>query len=204
MMTKYCHKFKMFLIMLLVIICHAAYSTPNMLPMCTACHGVDGISNNPDWPHLNGQHYSYLLKQLQDLKQGTTRTSALMTPIIANLSNQDLQDLAKYYAKQLAVPYKKNKNIKENNTRGEELYRYGDHKLHIPACMTCHGPTGIGNSQAGFPKISGQNKAYTIQQLTAFKNHQRHNDLNSIMQEISSRMTEADFDAIAKYLEKLH
>ena len=70
--------------------------------------------------------------------------------------------------------------------------------------MTCHGPTGIGNSQAGFPKISGQNKAYTIQQLTAFKNHQRHNDLNSIMQEISSRMTEADFDAIAKYLEKLH
>ena len=201
-MTKYRHIFKIIILFSMQFICHTAYSTPSMLPMCAACHSVDGNSNNPDWPHLNGQHYSYLLKQLHDLKLGKTRNSPLMTPILASLSEDNLKDLAKYYSKQPILINKKPPLTKQ--TRGEMLYRYGDNQLHIPSCTTCHGPTGIGNAQAGFPKISGQNPAYTIQQLTAFKNHQRSNDLNSIMQEISSRMKPSDFAAVAEYLQQLH
>jgi cytochrome c553 len=172
-----------------------------MLPMCIACHGADGISNNPTWPHLTAQHKSYLLKQLHDFKQGKTRASTIMTPILATISDEELQELAQYYAAQSKHPAKK--IIPKHNSRGESLYRYGDRKLHIPACMTCHGPTGIGNAQAGFPDIAGQNSIYTIQQLQAFKTHQRHNDLNSIMQEISSRMTEEDYAEVAKYIQNL-
>lgn len=64
---------------------------------CAACHGVDGISDNPTWPHLAGQHAEYLVKQLEDFKAGR-REDPVMGPLAAGLSRQDMQDLAAYYA----------------------------------------------------------------------------------------------------------
>ena len=168
---------------------------------CGACHGALGLSINPDWPNLAGQHAAYLIKQLHDFKQGDLRNAALMTPMVANLTNQDIDDLAAFYAKQ---PVPQGETPKKYRARGEQLYRVGDFNKHITACIACHGPQGAGNAQAGFPALSGQHAAYTIQQLQAFKDNTRHNDLNSIMRNITARMSEEDMAAIAHYLTGLH
>jgi cytochrome c553 len=66
---------------------------------CEACHGKTGISIDPNYPNLAGQHYSYLVKALSDYRSGD-RTNAIMASFAANLSNQDIEDMAAWYAKQ--------------------------------------------------------------------------------------------------------
>ena len=66
---------------------------------CAACHGVDGNSTNPEWPKLAGQHAKYLEKQIKAFKSGA-RKDPLMSPMVANLSDEDIADLAAYYASQ--------------------------------------------------------------------------------------------------------
>ncbi|AHE65745.1 c-type cytochrome [Legionella oakridgensis] len=169
--------------------------------ICIACHGPKGISSNPAWPSIAGQHAAYLVKQLQDFKEGKNRNAATMTPIVANLNKQDMEDLAAFYSEQ---PLPELATTKKYLARGEQLYRGGDFRQHITACIACHGPQGKGNAQAGFPVLSGQQPIYTIQQLQAFKDHGRQNDLNAIMQDISMRMTKEDMDAVAHYVAGLH
>jgi len=67
--------------------------------VCVACHGTDGKSTNPMWPNLSSQNPAYLLKQLQDFKSGR-RNDPSMAPIVKQLSQQDMADLAAYYASQ--------------------------------------------------------------------------------------------------------
>lgn len=169
--------------------------------LCVACHGQQGNSTNPEWPNIAGQHRAYLLKQLHDFKAGKTRNSSIMAGIIASLSDEDMSKLATFYSQQkLAEGTTPEKYLK----RGELLYRGGDFDKHIAACIACHGPRGTGNAQAGFPVVSGQHAAYIIQQLQAFKDHKRQNDLNGMMQDISSRMSEEDMQAVAYYLQGLY
>jgi len=66
---------------------------------CEACHGKDGKSIDPNYPNLGGQHYSYLVKALSDYRSGN-RTNAIMASFAANLTNQDIEDLAAWYASQ--------------------------------------------------------------------------------------------------------
>jgi cytochrome c553 len=168
--------------------------------VCAACHGPTGVSTNPIWPNLAGQYADYLYKQLIDFK-GKNRQSAVMTPLVANLSEQDMEDLAAFYATQ---PIPEGKTPRKYLKRGQELYRGGDFNQHITACIACHGPKGTGNAQAGFPVLSGQHAAYTIQQLQLFKDKKRSNDLNSIMHDISGRMSQEDMEAVAHYITGLY
>jgi cytochrome c553 len=176
-------------------------SPPDKAAMCSGCHGSQGNSLNNEWPNLAGQHQPYLLKQLKDLQQGTTRNAPTMTPLLAHFNEQEMDDLAAYYAK---MPKAEGSTPKQFVVRGEQLYRGGDFEKHITACIACHGPQGTGNAQAGFPLLSGQHAAYTIMQLQAFKNGKRTNDLNHIMQDISKRMSNDDMEAIAHYIEGLY
>ena len=169
--------------------------------VCAACHGPTGISSNPEWPTLSGQHASYLIKQLQDFKAQQGRSLPTMTVMVMNLSPQDMKDLAAFYASQ---PLPDGTTPKQYLKRGEQLYSGGDFSKHITACIACHGPKGHGNAEANFPTLSGQHAAYTILQLQAFKTHSRRNDLNAIMQDISSRMSTDDMRAVAHYIEGLH
>ncbi|WP_408607003.1 c-type cytochrome [Legionella spiritensis] len=169
--------------------------------VCVACHGQQGNSSNPEWPNIAGQHAGYLRKQLLDFKQGKTRNAPAMTSILANLSDDDLTLLAGYYA---AMPLAEGKTPAKYLERGEQLYRGGDLDKKITACIACHGPKGTGNGQAGFPVLSGQHAPYTILQLQLFKDHKRTNDLNSIMQDISARMSQEDMKAVAYYMQGLY
>ena len=164
--------------------------------ICSACHGVDGVSINQDWPHLAGQHASYIVKQLQDYKAGVTRSDPSMTPFVANLTIADMQDIAKFYASLRKASCNKAIDLK----RGMDIYRRGDVQKGITACIACHGPDGSGNSQAGFPLLSGQNAKYTIAQLKAFKDKKRQNDISAIMHDITGHMSDVDMQAVADYI----
>ena len=172
-------------------------ASPEKAAMCGGCHGAQGISTNPDWPNLAGQHALYLEKQLHDYKDATLRHAAIMTPLVMVLTDEDIRDLAGFYAQ---LPMHEGARAQESQGRGEALYRRGDLSKHITACIACHGPQGTGNAQAGFPVLSGQQAGYTVQQLQAFKDKKRQNDLRGIMRDISARMSQEDMDAVANYL----
>ncbi|HHT0593469.1 TPA: c-type cytochrome [Legionella anisa] len=169
--------------------------------VCTSCHGQEGNSANPEWPNIAGQHPRYFIKQLQDMKNSDLRDAPTMKALVATLTEQDMDDLAVYYAK---MPLAQGSTPEKFLKRGEQIYRGGDFAKRITACIACHGPKGTGNAQAGFPVLSGQHAAYTVLQLNAFKDGKRKNDLNHIMQDISSRMSQDDMEAVAHYIEGLH
>lgn len=124
-----------------------------------------------------------------------------MNALSASLTESEIKELANFYASQ---PLPQGSTPENYLKRGELLYRGGDFAKHITACIACHGPRGTGNAQAGFPVLTGQHALYTIQQLQAFKDGKRSNDLNSIMRDISARMSQEDMEAVAYYIQGLH
>ena len=72
---------------------------------CVACHGPDGNSPAPDFPKIAGQHHDYLLKALKDYKSGA-RKSPIMAPLVANLTQRDIEDLAAFYSSQRGLVIK--------------------------------------------------------------------------------------------------
>lgn len=166
---------------------------------CAGCHGADGNSANPEWPKLAGQHPGYLVKQLQEFKAGD-RENATMAPMAAPLSEQDMQDLAAYYAAQEIQHGQADPELVE---LGEQIYRGGNKASGVSACMACHGPAGKGNPAANFPALAGQHATYTEIQLKAFRSGARANDYGSMMRNVAARMTDAEIKAVASYIQGL-
>lgn len=166
---------------------------------CAACHGADGNSANPEWPKLAGQHPSYLAKQLTNFKAGE-RNNAMMAPMAAGLSEQDMADIAAFYASQVQNGGKADPALV---AAGEKLYRGGNATTGVAACMGCHAPNGMGNPQANFPRLSGQHAAYIVNQLKTFRTGERANDAGKMMQNIAARMTDKEMQAVASYIEGL-
>ncbi|CAM2877898.1 c-type cytochrome [Vibrio rarus] len=174
---------------------------------CSACHGADGNSPVTIYPKLAGQHENYTIKQLKDLKLGATsggkqgRYDPAMSAMAMVLSDQDIADLAAYYA---SIPMSENTTPENVVEQGQELYLAGNAERGITACVACHGPRGNGTSLSGFPKISGQHADYTKLQLQKFAAVDRSNDLNGMMHDIAKKLTEEEMDVLAKYIGGLH
>jgi cytochrome c553 len=168
--------------------------------VCAACHGIDGNSPNPVWPKLAGQHAEYIAKQLRDIKNGE-RENAQMSPMAANLSEEDILDLAAYYSSQ---KIKHGTADPASLELGEKIYRAGSIEAGVPACMACHGPNGRGNPAAQYPALGGQHAAYTQTQLNAFRAGTRANDSNAVMRTIVGRMTDEEIKAVSEYIQGLH
>ena len=94
-----------------------------------------------------------------------------MSPLAANLSEEDMQDLAAYYASQKV---KIGVAGAESLDMGERIYRAGDANKGLPACIACHGPKGVGNPAAIYPALSGQHAEYTKLQLLAFRDNKTY------------------------------
>ena len=168
--------------------------------LCATCHGADGNSILSVNPKLAGQNAAYLLKQLQDYRSGA-RVNAIMMPMVAALSEQDMADLAAWYASQEVTLQGADP---ESLELGETLYRAGNKELGVAACSACHSPTGQGNAPAGFPALGGQHPEYTLQQLKAFRAGERDNDLSSMMRSVVERLTDKELQALASYVSGLH
>ena len=65
--------------------------------VCAACHGQNGLSNNPLWPNLAGQKEAYLIKQIKAFKSGE-RKEPTMAPMVASLTEEDIKNLAAYFS----------------------------------------------------------------------------------------------------------
>lgn len=167
---------------------------------CSACHGMDGNSLNPEWPSLAGQHESYLVKSLQSFKSGA-RQNVLMSSMALPLTDEDMVDLAAYFSAQkraggVADP--------ELVSTGERLYRGGNKETGVPACLACHGPTGLGNPAAGWPAIAGQHATYSAAQLTAYRAKQRATDGDTqMMRNVAAMLTDDEIKAVASYIQGL-
>lgn len=177
--------------------------------VCAACHGADGNSALAIYPKLAGQRESYLLKQLEDIK-GKSRVILEMTGMLDNFNDQDLKDIAAYFASQAGKPSAaKLMGATETQSAellalGERLYRAGDESAGIPACMACHGPTGQGMRLAKYPALAGQHFDYTVKQLYAFQEEKRINDGDSkVMRTVAKRLTKKEIEAVANYLQGL-
>lgn len=166
---------------------------------CAACHGADGNSSDPANPKLAGQSEGYLYKQLWEFKEGI-RQNAVMAGMVAALSEQDMRDLAAFYAAQTIQGGAADPELAD---RGEALYRGGDLARGIPSCAACHGATGLGNPAANFPALGGQHAQYTRSQLEQFRSMLRANDAGQMMRNIAIKMTDPDMEAVASYIEGL-
>ena len=173
--------------------------------VCIACHGADGNSPTSANPKLAGQHAGYLFKQMKNFKAGadgkTERVNAIMNGMIAPYTEEQMKDLAAHFSSQKqAGGEAKNRDTLE---LGKKLYRAGDAGKGLPACAACHGPTGSG-LPVQYPRIAGQFQEYTEAQLKAFRNNERANDPNRMMQMVAIKMTDAEIRAVADYIAGLH
>ncbi len=168
---------------------------------CGACHGQDGATGlDGTYPNLAGQNEKYLLRQLKMI-QSDDRAIALMAGQLNGKSEQDLADLAAYYA---SLPAKVGQAQGDDDqiNRAANLYRNGDVARGVPACTACHSPGANGNAPAGFPHIGGQPVEYTTVQLTAYREGQRTTDqaYGNMMQGIARSLTDTEIAALADYV----
>lgn len=177
--------------------------------VCGACHGADGNSMVPNFPKLAGQGAAYTLKQLQDIKSGARQVPE-MAGIVPGLSDQDMADLAAYYAAQkVQVGAADPAQV----ALGEKLFRAGNKEAGVTACSACHGANGLGMPEAGFPALSGQHATYIETQLKAFRaagredaeGKRRTNDGEAkMMQATAARLSDGDIKALSSYINGLH
>ena len=168
-----------------------AQDVASKVAVCAACHGQDGNSTMPDYPILAGQSSRYLYLQLKDYKEGR-RKNPLMSPMAANLSKQDMWDLANYFSAQ---------KIKPNGFKadGEKVAR-GKKVADDALCPMCH--LGGFSGQNEVPRVAGQHQAYVYKQLMDFKTKERTNyaDMNAYIKNI----TEEDIEALSHYIANLN
>ena len=170
--------------------------------LCGGCHGSDGNSDDAAYPRLAGQYAGYIVKQIMDFQKGyraNNDTMSGMAEVVA--SEQDAKDMGSYYAQQemkgsLATP------DKELVATGEKLFREGNAKSGVPACINCHDENGKGKSAsvAVFPVIGGQYRDYLIKQLKDFRDDGRANDPAGMMTAASEKLSDQDIEALANYL----
>lgn len=167
---------------------------------CAACHGLDGNATSTEFPKLAAQHADYLVKQLHDFRtakgaKGPARLNPVMNGIAATLTEQQIGDVALYYSRQKLKPAVAAMGGKELE-RGRSIWMAGIPDRAVPACASCHGPTGAG-MPSRYPRVGGQWQAYLNAQLQLFRNDRRTNSPE--MTDIASRMTDQQLAAAADF-----
>jgi cytochrome c553 len=158
---------------------------------CTMCHGARGISMAGS-PNLAGQDDAAIYKQLRDFKSNY-RTSAIMQPMIANLGDQDMRDLAAYYH---YLPRERNVSSANAAQKAPIIVSNGAPMRNIGACASCHGQV---SGRTAIPMLDGEPESYVRTQLQAFSTGSRHNDINEQMRNVTRQITPNEIDATANY-----
>lgn len=181
--------------------------------VCASCHGDNGNSMVSTFPKLAQQHSSYLIKQLKAFKSGT-RKNPMMSSIAMGLTDEDMVDIADYYAEQkisanelpvlddedetpAATENVKKADVQAIIAQGSDLYSNGDLTREVSACIACHGPFGEGNKPAAFPVLKSQHADYLIKTLTDFKTGERSNNPENMMHMIAKKMTNEEIKAVS-------
>src|SRR6185437_8200946 len=143
--------------------------------VCFSCHGPNGNSQNPAWPRLAGQNAVYIAEQLHLFKAGV-RKNPVMQPMAATLSDQDIDNVATFFAAQTPAGLEADPSYWK---AGQALYLHGDAAHDVPGCVACHGPVGRGNPAAGYPALQAQQSVYVVTQLQNYANGTRYSGSNA-------------------------
>ena len=157
---------------------------------CTMCHGAQGMSSS-NAPNLSGQYPEVVIKQLLDYKAGR-RSHTLMEALARDMSQQDIEDIAAYYAflpKARTAPTTYDESL-------PALVRVGDPLRNIAPCISCHG--GV-DQKLGAPWIEGMPKDYLVEQLKAFKSGARRNDAQGQMRNMARPMSEQEIAEVSAF-----
>lgn len=170
------------------------------IKVCEACHGADGKGLPNVAPMLAGQNADYLESQLILFSSGV-RQNQLMKPMAAQLSDpKDRREAAEYFSKLPTFNFdqleQRGTSVKMASPYRKLVYQ-GDWDRDIPACATCHGPSGMGVGQ--FPRLASQHADYTKAQLLAWKNGTRSGDPLNMMGSIAKKLTDDEITHIAEY-----
>ena len=147
---------------------------------CVSCHGENGNSTKAKMPTLAGQDAKYFIKAMNHYKDGT-RQDQKMIDAVQQLSEQDIMDLATYYAAQEPVKRKIRAPLKSTEW--------------IKRCERCHG-VGGNSSDPRFPMLAGQDEGYLIKQLKASAGQQ---DLDSTMHTMADNLSAMDIERLAVF-----
>jgi cytochrome c553 len=168
--------------------------------ICFGCHGEDGNSADPLAPKLAGQYGIYIIKQIRNY-QGSTRAHLIMGPMASTISDEDLADIAAYYAGQ---PMMKGDHPSSNKI-GKKLFENDDLTRMMVRCNSCHGASGKGMDPGNpvYPVIGGQHKEYLAGQLLNFRKGVRNNSSGGVMNITVHRLSDTELDALADYISGL-
>ena len=163
-------------------------TAPAKVEACSACHGPNGNSTQPQFPILAGQTSRYLYLQLRDFQEGR-RSDPLMTPMAAGLSRDDMREIADWFSKQKPAPH----SFKVDPQKA----RLGKLKADETLCTMCH--LGGFSGQNEIPRVAGQHHDYIVKQLSDFKSRKRTNDAGN-MTSVSGTLSDADIENLAHYI----
>jgi cytochrome c553 len=167
--------------------------------VCGTCHGPDGNSTNPMFPRLAGQHAGYLVRQLKSFKEetrGDPYAIAYMWGMASGLSDDMIDALAQYYARQKTGPGKSHDPAEI--ARGRDIFEHGIPAQGVPACAACHGADALGSD--AYPRLAGQHADYILKQLASFQSNMRN---IAIMHGVALNLQTPEMQAVAEYLESL-
>ncbi|MBI5109728.1 MAG: cytochrome c4 [Rhodocyclales bacterium] len=164
---------------------------------CEACHGQGGQGNNAMFPKLSGQNANYLVQQMFNFKSGARRSS-VMEPQLADLSGDDIVQLARYFSIRALKPIPA--NDAPLATQGRHIYMQGNPASGVAACYVCHGPTARGGHM--LPRLAGQHADYLELQLRRFIERSRTTD-QTLMHSVATKMTDQEIRAVSHFLSGL-
>ena len=165
---------------------------PQLQDSCALCHGERGQSNNAQYASLAGLPAAYIEAQLHAFAEGR-RHSPQMSPLAASLSEQQIQSLAAYFARQTA-------QRAETPTRDPTLAQSGQATIATKGCATCHGAKGHGTPQ--LPRLAGQREDYLLHSMRQFQNNQA-TGRDTIMAASLYGVSDNDLKALAHFLARV-
>jgi cytochrome c553 len=147
--------------------------------MCESCHGLDGNTAGQRTPRIGGQPAAYLAEQLHAYRSGE-RENYMMSDVAKELSDEQIQDLAAWYASQAVTPVL------------PEGYSTAAAPL---SCFGCHGANGIARMQDA-PNLAGYSRYYLLTQLRAYRSGEREHE---VMTPIAQRLSEEEISEVADW-----
>lgn len=160
---------------------------------CFMCHGPNGESSTKLFPRLAGQHYQYIVRQLEAFKSGK-RKSSMMEGAVADLNEQDMLALGVFFEKKPTTgQVTEDPGLLEV---GRFIYTRGNEYAGVPSCASCHGLNGHGSAQ--MPRLASQIPRYIENRLKSFAEGG-----DPVMAGIADKLTELEIKAVAVYVSSL-
>ncbi|MGX9460425.1 c-type cytochrome [Shewanella sp. A14] len=203
--------FHMISVFLGMIMCHVIPATAaenssqqssNPLPaaaqLCVSCHGAQGQGIGILGPRLAGLSAEYIAKQLTLFHAGK-RQNPTMLAMAATVQGDNIAVVSQYFSQQSVadIPLQFRGDKVTISDPFEAIALQGDWSRTIPACTSCHGPSGVGGGQ--FPRLAGQEVSYLKTQLLSWQNGTRTGDADNMMGNIAVKLTAAEIDGLSLF-----